>query len=148
MIALALSIGSDCPFFIQNRPVIAKGRGEEMTKAKPVLNGYHILIVNPDIHISSAEAYAGITPFLPAVSLTEKIFSRPVSEWKGVINNDFENVIFTRHPEIKEIKELMYNNNALYASMTGSGSSVYGIFKDIAPTTGLPDRYWRWRSIL
>lgn len=147
MTGLALSLGSDCPFFIGNHPVIATGKGEIMTRIEPLLMGYNILIARPDIHIDSAGAYAAITPSVPVVALKD-VFKRPVAEWKGIINNDFEEVIFARYPEIKSIKDLMYRNNALYASMTGSGSSVYGIFEGLPPVNDLPVKQWRWRGIL
>ncbi len=147
MTGMALSLGSDCPFFIENHPVIATGKGEIMTRVDPLLKGYHILIVNPGIDIDTTEAYAALTPSEPAVSLND-VFKKPVTGWKGIINNDFEEVIFVKYPEIKNIKELMYNNNALYASMTGSGSSVYGIFEGLPPVDDLPSEQWRWRGIL
>ncbi|QSE95937.1 4-(cytidine 5'-diphospho)-2-C-methyl-D-erythritol kinase [Fulvivirga lutea] len=126
--AYAALLGSDCPFFIRNKPVLAKGTGTEFEDINISLAEYEIKIEYPQIHIGTAEAYAGVTPNKPSKSVKE-ILTQPISTWKNVLKNDFENSIFPNHPKIYSLKEDMYARGAVYASMTGSGSAVYGIFK-------------------
>ncbi len=124
----ALQLGSDCPFFIRNKPCIARGRGEKMMEIALDLSGYTFLIVNPGIHISTAKAFAGIKPQQPELSI-EKIIESPVKQWKQLLTNDFEKNIGEQYPNILQIKQALYQAGAIYASMTGSGSSVYGLFE-------------------
>lgn len=124
----ALELGSDCPFFIQNTPVMARGRGEILNPINLDLSNYHIEVQNPGIHISTKEAYSGVTPRQPKVSI-EEILSQPIGKWKDALVNDFETSIIKNHPEIGRVKNEMYKNGALYSSMTGSGSTVFGIFR-------------------
>lgn len=124
----ALQLGSDCPFFIKNVPTITTGRGEKLTPFELDLSNYRIETFNPDIHISTKEAYTGVTPHQPEKSIAE-ILSQPISKWKDLLVNDFENSVFPHHPEIHAAKTEMYKKGAIYASMTGSGSTVFGIFK-------------------
>jgi 4-diphosphocytidyl-2C-methyl-D-erythritol kinase len=125
----AAQLGADCPFFIQNQPVFAEGIGNVFTPVELSLSGYHIVLVKPDIHIPTPEAYAGVTPKAPEISIKD-IIKLPVREWRGVLHNDFEDSIFPQYPEIKLIKDRLYDCGALYASMSGSGSSVYGIYEE------------------
>ena len=125
----ALQLGSDCPFFIRNSPCIATGRGEQLVEINLNLGGYYLALYNPGIHISTREAYAGVSPELPSRSIGD-ILKRPLNEWKEALINDFENAIFPNHPSIEALKNYMYAAGALYASMTGSGSTVYGIFQE------------------
>ncbi len=125
----ALELGSDCPFFIKNRPAIAKGRGELLDLIKLDLSGYHLAIHNPGIHVSTKEAYSGVSPKVPERSIPNLI-QEPISEWKKKLKNDFEASIFPNHPKIEHLKQAMYDAGAIYASMTGSGSTVFGIFED------------------
>jgi 4-diphosphocytidyl-2-C-methyl-D-erythritol kinase len=125
---LASQMGSDCPFFIENTPKFCYGKGTEFEDIALDLKGKHILLVNPQIHVSTAEAYAGIVPQKPNVSLKE-ILKSPVSDWKGVLVNDFEKTILINHPKIAQVKNQLYDMGAQYASMTGSGSTVFGIFE-------------------
>ncbi len=125
---LAGQMGSDCPFFIRNRPAFATGRGEILSEVNVHLKGHHLAIVIPPIHVSTAEAYSMVTPSVPAASLKD-IVSLPPREWKGGLVNDFEEPVSARHPEIRSIKETFYNLGAVYASMSGSGSAVYAIFE-------------------
>lgn len=128
LLDLALQLGSDCPFFIINKPCIATGRGEIMERIElPQLNRYYIAVINPGIHVSTAWAFSRITPGANAVSIKE-VIAQPISSWKDQLINDFEDAICEAHPRIREIKEMMYNNGAVYASMSGSGSSVFGLF--------------------
>lgn len=130
MQTLAVGLGADCPFFLENRPVLASGIGEIMEPVDLDLSGYWCVIVKPDIQISTKEAFAGITPAEPEIKIRE-IIGYPVEEWreKG-LSNDFERSLFVRHPLLGKIKEMLYREGALYASMSGSGSSLYGIFRD------------------
>ena len=126
---MALRLGADCPFFIENRPCFASGVGEDLTPIELNLKGYTILIVKPDIYISTAEAFAGITPGKPEFDLRFLQYL-PVTEWKDKVVNDFEKTVFFKHPELQEIKEKLYEGGAVYASMSGSGSAIYGIFAE------------------
>lgn len=124
----ALRLGSDCPFFIIDKTCFATGRGEFLQTVKVDLSGYKIVIVTPAIHISTAEAFSLLTPVLPSKSIKE-IIEQPIKTWKEELTNDFEEPLFDKYPEIKTIKDQLYQSGALYASMSGSGSTVYGIFE-------------------
>lgn len=124
---LAAELGSDCSFFIRNKPAIASGRGELLEDIELDLSGYEIKVITPDIHISTPEAYGMVTPTDMRPSLRE-IIQNPIHDWKEVLVNDFEKPIFAKYPEIREIKKSLYDQGAAYASMSGSGSAVYGIF--------------------
>jgi 4-diphosphocytidyl-2-C-methyl-D-erythritol kinase len=123
----ALKLGSDCPFFIYNQPAFASGRGEIMKPVNRDLSMYSFLIVNPHIHIGTAQAFSRIVPAPAPVDLSESVLLPPES-WKGLIKNDFEEPAFFYYPALREIKTWLYDSGALYASMTGSGSCFYGIF--------------------
>ena len=125
--ALAAKLGSDCPFFMRNKPVFASGRGEVFEEIDPDLSGYEIRVVKPDVHISTVEAYGFVKPNAERPSLRE-IIRQPLSDWKDNLINDFEKPVFEKYPEIREVKESMYDQGAVYASMSGSGSAVYGLF--------------------
>ena len=127
--AYARKLGSDCAFFIRNRPTYCYGKGDEFLPIELPLIGYHLLLVNPRIHISTAEAYAHVKPSVPDQNLQE-LLQLPIEDWKNHIHNDFEYALFERYPEIAQLKNDLYELGAIYASMTGSGSSVYGIFKN------------------
>lgn len=130
LISLAKSLGADCPFFILNRPVIAKGIGELLQPIPLDLSGYWALIVKPDVYVSTKEAFSGIRPAASPVSI-ETILEFPIEEWahRG-LKNDFEPHIFALYPELEEIKQKILLEGASYAAMSGSGSSIYGIFKN------------------
>ena len=115
------------PFFLYNLPVYATGRGEVMTPIDLDLSAYQLKIVKPDIHVSTKEAYAGITPKESNVFLPN-VLQQDVKTWEGVITNDFEESVFAKHPQLREIKEAFYRDGALYAAMSGSGSALFGIF--------------------
>lgn len=123
----ALQLGSDCPFFIINTPAFATGRGEILKPINLNLDGYSIVIVNPGIAISTKLAFSLITPKVPDTNM-EAIICEPVTSWKEKLINDFEQPIFNSFPELANIKETLYQKGAVYASMTGTGSTVYGIF--------------------
>ncbi len=134
--SLALETGSDCPFFLNPLPSIAKGRGEILKEIKPLLTGYHLVLINPGIHISTREAYHNCYPSLPEIGF-EELCSNKISEWKKLIVNDFEDFVFKVYPEVYELKKSLYKLGAVYCSMTGSGSSVYGIYKQ---KPNIPDK--------
>ncbi len=127
MKTIAAVLGSDCPFFIDSLPSYATGRGEVLRPVNDVLNGYYLVLVNPGIIISTKEAYNNCNPVKPDAVLSDLI-KRPINDWEGLIFNDFENYIFSRHPLIARIKKALYDSGALYCSISGSGSTVYGIF--------------------
>jgi 4-diphosphocytidyl-2-C-methyl-D-erythritol kinase len=128
MIDLMATVGADCPFFILNRPVYACGIGEIMKEIPLSLKGYHLVLVKPEDHISTSEAFANIVSHYPEDRVANTI-RRPVEEWRGRLVNDFEASIFPQHPTIVDIKETLYRKGAVYVTMTGSGSSVIGLFK-------------------
>jgi 4-diphosphocytidyl-2-C-methyl-D-erythritol kinase len=123
----SFQLGSDCPFFLLNKPALASGRGEVLEEIELPLSKYKILLINADIHINTKEIFKDIKPAFPEKSIKEIIY-QPVSTWKNELKNDFEKVVFSKYPEIKKIKENMYFHGAVYASMTGTGSTVFGIF--------------------
>ena len=120
--------GADCPFFVYNRPSLATGIGDVLTPLDFHLNGYTLLLVKPDISVPTRDAYAEVRPSAPVFPL-EKALRQPIDEWKRTVSNDFERSVFLRHPRIAAIKQTLYDMHALYASMSGSGSSVFGIFR-------------------
>jgi 4-diphosphocytidyl-2-C-methyl-D-erythritol kinase len=129
----ALKLGSDCPFFMQSGPCFASGRGEILEPVMLDLSGYSFLLIHPEIHISTRSAFSGIIPSTSFQSLKKSIM-QPVSEWKNSVQNVFEIYAFESYPFLSQIKEKLYQAGALYASMTGSGSTLYGIFpKDKLP---------------
>lgn len=131
--AYALRLGSDCPFFIYNRPMFASGRGELLQPITIDLKDYRIVLVCPPVHVATATAFRGIQP-QPAPFDLRTIGSLPVTDWKAHIRNAFEVPVFTQYPQLAAIKELLYQEGAVYAAMSGSGSVLYGIFnKDAVP---------------
>lgn len=125
----AARLGSDCAFFIYNRPMIGEGRGEILSEYDLDLSQYDLQVITPaGISVSTAEAYGGIKPYVPETSLRDAL-SRPVEEWDGVLVNDFETTVFSRHPELAAIKRSLYDSGAVYASMSGSGSALFAIYK-------------------
>jgi 4-diphosphocytidyl-2-C-methyl-D-erythritol kinase len=124
----ASRLGADCPFFIQNEPVFAEGTGTIFTPVNVSLKGYCLVLVKPDISVSTKEAYARVTP-KPATFPVIETIQLPINEWKGKLINDFEVSVFAQYPQIEAIKKAMYDKGAIYASMSGSGSSVFGIFE-------------------
>ena len=124
----ALQLGADCPFFIDNRPKLVEGIGEKMTDIDLDLSEFTIRLINPEIHVSTKEAYSGVTPQEPESSV-EEIIQLPVNEWKEKLRNDFEDSVFAKYSQLEKIKEDLYNQGSIYSSMSGSGSVLFGIFK-------------------
>ena len=127
LISLAAELGSDTAFFVRNTPQLCEGRGEIMTPIELRLDGYWLVLIKPDENVSTREAYAGVTPRIPERSLVERL-AEPIEKWQGSVKNDFERSVFAAHPVIGEIKQILLDAGATYASMSGSGSTVFGIF--------------------
>ncbi len=134
----AAKLGADCAFFIRNKPVFATGIGNLFEPVELSLKGYHIILIKPDIFVSTRDAFAEIKPVRPAVSLKE-VVKQPIETWKSSMKNDFEDSVFKKFPEIAAIKDELYDLEAVYAAMSGSGSSVYGIFE--APIENVEDKF-------
>lgn len=144
---LASALGADCAFFIRNTPVFATGTGNIFTPAGVSLKGYYLGVVKPNIFVSTPEAYSQVKPAVPDTSLQE-IIGSPVETWKGRLVNDFEASVFARHPAIGEIKDALYGAGAVYASMSGSGSSVFGLFKQPVRLNGRFPGCYVWEGEL
>lgn len=126
----ASRLGSDCAFFIYNRPMIGEGRGEILTEYPLDLEGLDLQVLTPEgVSVSTKDAYSGIKPHLPEVPLREAL-SRPVEEWDGILVNDFEETVFAKYPELAAIKRSLYDSGAVYASMSGSGSALFALYRD------------------
>ncbi len=145
----ALSLGSDCPFFIYNTPVMAEGRGDLIRPLKLNFEGYHVFLVKPDISISTQKAYQQVVPSLPVITV-DNILNNPDPEsWQDVLKNDFESEVFKKNRELVEIKKQLYKHGASYASMTGSGAALYGIFRGEPEMEGVfPEKYFTWQGNL
>jgi 4-diphosphocytidyl-2-C-methyl-D-erythritol kinase len=143
----ATLLGADCPVFIKNKPVFASGTGNVFTPIKLSLKGKFLVLIKPDIHVSTPEAYSHVNPQTPEISLIDLI-QRPMNEWKDTIKNDFEMSVFDTYPEIGSIKNHLYNLGAVYASMSGSGSSVYGIFNGPIPQNDFFKGYFTTGGLL
>jgi 4-diphosphocytidyl-2-C-methyl-D-erythritol kinase len=145
LISYSLQLGSDCPFFILNQPCFAEGRGEKLLPAALDLSAYRFLIISPGIHINTYWAFSQVSPKQPKKSIKE-IISQPIHTWKTDLMNDFEEAVFGTHPEIKAIKETLYTQGAIYASMTGSGSTMFGIFEKAIDLSGI--RYSDYKTFV
>jgi len=125
--SLAVQLGMDCPFFVENIPALSTGRGEFLKPVSLNLDGMYLAIVKPPVHVSTAVAFLGIKPEFRENSIDEFI-SLPIQEWKKVLHNDFEDTVFELYPDIQEVKNILYRHGATYAAMSGSGSAVFGLF--------------------
>ena len=145
----AARLGADCAFFVSNTPSFATGKGEILNPIGLSLKGYTILLVKPDIAVKTADAYASVTPHRPEISLSDAVM-RPVSEWKDCVFNDFEPSVFKKHPLLADIKQRLYDLGAEYAAMTGSGSTIYGIFREPldAPADLFPGMFTCQRELM
>jgi 4-diphosphocytidyl-2-C-methyl-D-erythritol kinase len=126
----ASQIGADCPFFIHNKPTFATGIGNRFHNIELDLSAYEIIVLKPNISVNTPEAYKNMIPRNPKFRLTE-IIKTPVDQWKNLVVNDFEKSVFPKYPQIAELKQLLYNLGAHFASMSGSGSAVFGIFRHL-----------------
>ena len=129
LVEIAAMIGSDTAFFVRNTPQLCTGRGEKMVPVELPLQGKYLVVAKPNEGVSTKEAYSGVKPAVPQVRLVDAL-QRPIEEWQGVVKNDFEPHIFEAHPAIAELKKTMLDAGAIYASMSGSGSAVFGIFDE------------------
>lgn len=127
LLKMALSLGADCPVFVDNIPAYGEGIGEILTPVEHRLKGLWSLIVKPDVYISTREAFAGITPLRPERNALE-VFRLPIERWRDEMSNDFESSIFPQHPQLAEVKQKLYASGAIYAQMSGSGSSLFGLY--------------------
>lgn len=142
----ASQLGSDCPFFIQNTPKIATGRGEILEPVDVNIQGDHIVLIKPPIHVGTKEAYAGIKPQKPKFQLRDILSDK--SSWKEMLVNDFEASIFPQYPELAEIKAKLYEMGAYYAAMSGSGSTVFGLFTAKPEPRSWPSGYFVFESVV
>lgn len=142
----AAQIGSDCAFFIENMPKIATGRGEILEPVEVDLKGDYLVLVKPPIHIGTKEAYAGVKPKKPNVPIASVLLDK--SAWRDSLRNDFEDSIFPTFPELAEIKKRFYDNGAYYAAMSGSGSTVFGLFSQVPPEMIWADGDFVFESML
>lgn len=143
----AVSLGADCAYFIKNIPMMATGIGEQLTEVKISLEGKFILLVYPDIHISTRQAYSNIKPKKSNTSIRQILAEKGMPEWKDYLKNDFEVALFGAYPVLLKLKKQLYNSGAIYASMSGSGSCMYGIF-DENPQINFPEHYKTWSGKL
>ncbi len=143
----AEKIGSDCPFFILNKPCFATEKGNVLKPIDLNLKGYYFVLISPNIHINTAKAYSAITPKRPKTSLQELI-KQPIEKWKKTFKNDFEDSVFRDHSELKEIKNHLYSLGAIYASMSGSGSSIFGIFDNKIDLGNNFKKHFIWTEVL
>lgn len=146
LLQYALQLGSDCPFFIINKPCLAQSRGEDLKEIKVDLSGYKLILINTEIHIKTGWAFAQLSPSSPKKNIKECI-TQPIHTWKNSLQNDFELPVFSAHPSLQKIKNDLYNAGALYAAMSGSGSTFFGIFDKLVNINdvtihGLPQNYY------
>jgi 4-diphosphocytidyl-2-C-methyl-D-erythritol kinase len=128
LLKYASQLGSDCSFFLFDRPMMGSGKGEVLSETFVSLKDYFLVLVKPPVHVSTHQAYASVIPQVPAIPLVD-VLRLPIAQWKTHLKNDFEDSVFKAQPVIREIKEQLYRQGAIYASMSGSGSSVFGIFE-------------------
>ncbi len=144
----ARQLGSDCSFFITNKPAfVEEGTGDQYEFLPLSLKGYSIALVYPNIHINTAKAYGGVKPKTPERALEDDL-KLPVEQWKEFIHNDFEDSLFVQFPELNKIKEQLYVSGAVYAAMSGSGSTVYGIFKEKTDLKNSFNGCFVWEGLL
>ena len=141
LIDRAARLGADCPFFVMGRPAYAEGIGERLNPIDLDLKGWHLAVVRPDIPVPTKEAFSLITPHRPACNCRDVVM-QPVENWKKLLVNDFEQSVFALHPEIANIKKRLYEMGAVYAAMSGSGSAVFGLFRQpVSLTSSFPDMF-------
>lgn len=139
----AAQLGSDCPFFIGNKPAVATGTGTELSPLDLSLQGMHLVVINPGIHISTQTAYAGVSPKPAKTNLTELLLSKDFGRWREELVNDFEASLFSKHEVLEDLKSELYASGAQYASMSGSGSTMFGIFSE---AISLKPGWQAWQS--
>jgi 4-diphosphocytidyl-2-C-methyl-D-erythritol kinase len=147
--AFALQLGADCSFFIENKPAFATGIGDQLEPVHINLSGYHLLLVKPPFGVGTKEAYSKVIPSIPANDL-KSILNLDIAQWMGRVKNDFEPTVFELYPQIENIKKSMLESGALYAAMSGSGSSVFGIFREEPEVDSrlFPEDTFVWKEML
>ena len=143
----AAQLGSDCPFFVQNKPSMATGTGTELTPINLNLSGCTLLLIYPNLHISTKEAYAGIRPSPAEYDLQTLVLSKDFDAWKETLANDFEPSVFPNYPLLKDIKNQLYQMGALYAGMSGSGATMFGIFSNETKIDPTPFKNFQWKIL-
>ncbi len=141
----ARRLGSDCAFFIQNRPMYCFDKGDQFADIEIDIKGKYLALVYPNLHISTAEAYGGVKPQQPKIDLQDAL-KLPISDWKDCIENDFETALFEKYAVLPQIKKQLYEQGASYASMTGSGSTLFGIFESEPTLPNNYDNYVVWKG--
>lgn len=144
LISYALMLGSDCPFFIINKPCFATGRGEILQPINISLKGFHLVLINPGIHINTGWAFGQLQKIPNTANSSKNLkhfITEPILNWRYTISNDFEEPVFCAHPALKKIKENLYQQGAVYAAMSGSGSTIYGLFTSSIPVMNTPDNW-------
>lgn len=141
--AYAARLGSDCAYFLQDKPMMGSGRGEILTPLMVDISAYYLVVVKPAVHVATAEAYQGVTPDDHGPSLFQ-LLKQPVTSWRDTLSNQFETSVFQKFPQIKSVKDKLYDQGAIYASMSGSGAAVFGLFeKPVSLQSEFPDcDYW------
>ena len=142
---MAAQLGSDCPFFFHSEPMMMEGRGEILSPVTIHLDQLQLVLIYPGIQISTAEAYSGVEPFSREIHLRELI-RQPMDQWRNLVINDFEFSIFKKHPELDQLKQFLYQAGAKYASLSGSGSSLYGLFSESPDLPAYLERYVIWKG--
>ena len=142
---MAATLGSDCPFFLHQGPMMMEGRGEILSASSVDLSPFHLVMLFPEIHISTAEAYGGVKPKAAPVHLSE-LLERGPGKWKENIINDFEEGLFQSHPLLDEIKQRLYDEGAFYAAMSGSGSSMFGLFREKVELSDNLKKHLIWKG--
>lgn len=145
--SMAGTLGSDCPFFLEQKPQMARGRGDKLHSVEIDLQGKWLLLINPGIHVPTADVYRNIKPSRPQVDLLHSL-SKPLSTWQNHVNNDMEKHVISLHPTVGEIKQRLLDSGALYAAMSGSGSSVFGIFNNKTEQTQYHSGCLTWQMML
>jgi len=128
LLELSSQLGADCAFFVKNKPVYAEGVGDDFSDLEIDLSGLHFVIIYPNIHVSTPEAYKHVIPQKPTKDIRD-ILKQPIETWKNDLKNDFETSVFKQFPKIQKVKKQLYKSGAIYASMSGSGSTLFGIFQ-------------------
>ncbi len=139
LMALATQLGSDCPFFIQNTPAFVTGTGEVVQPCNLNLSGLYLVLVIPRLHLSTDTLFQRVVPEVSEISVQEMV-NQPVRKWQHLLTNDFEKIVFRDHPVLAKTKEELISQGALYASMTGTGSTLYGLF-ETNPETKILNKY-------
>lgn len=145
LVEYAKQLGADCSFFIYNNPLLGIERGDQFEDLRLDLSGYYLLIITPDLFVNTSFAYSGVTPIDPAYSIRD-VIRQPLESWKEMLTNDFEKSVFNKFPEIERVKEKLYQMGAKYASMSGSGSSVFGIFEHELSPNLFTGKYYQWQT--